>query len=204
MRRHRSRPPWPWRRGGWLAIASRQSGRVHLFDALDPKQLKLLRTVGTGDGPFGAYRPDRFHFQATDTYPGSFVNLALGPQGELAVVEENRLLVFDAQGKPLWSTFGELGNFTSLSYSDPRDLFETSGRKSLRLDEEKGPGARRILGRPDRGGLPRRVRRRRSYVRGIHRDATGTARGAALVIVRFEAAMPGPSERSSATARAAI
>jgi hypothetical protein len=180
-------------RGGWLAIASRQTGRVHLFDALDPKQLRPLRTVGTGDGPFGEYRPDRFHFQAVPTYPGSFVNLALGPQGELAVVEENRLLVFDAQGKLLWSSFGELGNFTSLSYGDPRDLFETSGRKSLRLDEEKGtwtpgtfwdiPIGGDFLGTFAEGG---------QTFGAFIVTPDGQPDGGALVIVRFEGSSARP------------
>jgi Right handed beta helix region len=128
-------------RAGRLAIASRATGKVHLFDAHDPERLTPLMTVGTGDGPFGPYRPDRFHFQAGPGDPGSHVNLALGPKGELAVVEENRLLVFDPSGTPLWSTFGEPGNMTALSFADPRRLFDDEGRKSLRLDEGAGTWA---------------------------------------------------------------
>ena len=50
-------------RDGRLAVASRATGKVHLFDARDPKALKPQGTLGTGDGPFGPYQPDRFLFQ---------------------------------------------------------------------------------------------------------------------------------------------
>jgi hypothetical protein len=124
--------------GGRLAIASRTTGKVHLFDARDPMHLAPLSTVGTGDGPYGPYRSDRFHFQAAASDPGGHVQLATGPKGALAVVEDNRLLVFDPAGKPLWSTFGEPGNMTALSFADPRRLFDREGRKSVRLDEKAG------------------------------------------------------------------
>jgi hypothetical protein len=137
--------------GGRLAIASRKTGKVHLFDARNPKALVPVRTVGSGDGPFGAYRPDRFHFQETPGEPGSHVNLALGPRGELAVVEENRLLFFDPTGMPLWSTFGEPGDMTALSYADPRRLFDSEGRKSLRLDEDAAKWAPEIFWNAPRG-----------------------------------------------------
>ena len=128
-------------RGGRLAIASRKSGKVHIYEARDPKRLVPIATVGTGDGPYGPYQPDRFHFQSAPGEPGSYVNLALGPKGELAVVEENRLLVFGPDGKPLWSTFGEFGNFTALAHDDPERLWDTEGRKSLRLKEKSGTWA---------------------------------------------------------------
>ncbi len=123
-------------RDGRLAVASRKTGMVHLFDARDPNHLKPLRTFGTGDGPFGPFRPDRFLFQSAPGVPGSTVYLALGPKGELAVTDENRLGVFDAEGKLLWSTFGLFGGGMLPAYDAPQQIFEIDGRKSLRLDEK--------------------------------------------------------------------
>src|SRR5207249_3308048 len=122
-------------RDGRLAVASRATGKVHFFDARDPKALVPLGVLGTGDGPFGPYQPDRFLFQQAAGAPGCDVRLALGPAGELAVTDDNRLLVFDRQGKSLWTTFGLFGDACALSFADPGRLFTIDGRKSLRLVE---------------------------------------------------------------------
>ncbi len=121
--------------GGLIAVASRTTGKVHIFDARDPKSLKPLRTVGRGDGPFGAIEPDRFRFQFDRGESPTYVNLAMGPGGMLAACERGRVLVFDGEGKPLWSTFGIFGNGTAPSWGDPTRLFDTDGAKSFRLDE---------------------------------------------------------------------
>ena len=128
-------------RDGRLAVASRATGKVHFFDARDPKRRsKPQGTLGTGDGPFGPYRPDRFLFPArrNANEPGCDVNLALGPEGCSAVTEDNRLLVFDRQGKSLWTTFGLSGDACVVSFADPGRVFTLDGRKSLRLDEGSG------------------------------------------------------------------
>jgi hypothetical protein len=125
-------------RDGRLAVASLATGKVHLFDGSDPKSLKPLTTVGTGDGPFGPFAPDRFAFQSTPGHPGHAPALALGPTGELAVAHGNRLSVFDSSGKGLWHTFGIFGTGGVANASDPGRLFEMEGNWSYRLDGKAG------------------------------------------------------------------
>jgi hypothetical protein len=125
-------------RDGRLAVASRRTGKVHLFDARDPRALVPQATIGTGDGPFGPYQSDRFLFQQAPGAAECDVSLALGPRGELAVTDENRLLVFDAQGQNLWTTFGLLGDACCLSFAEPGRVFTRDGRKSIRLVAASG------------------------------------------------------------------
>ena len=125
-------------REGRLAVASRATGLVHLLDTNDPKTLRPIGKVGTGDGPFGPYQPDRFLFQTSARRPGSAVSLALGPKGELALTDDDRLLVFDREGKCLWSTFGLDGDACVVSFADRGRVFTRDGRKSIRLDERSG------------------------------------------------------------------
>jgi hypothetical protein len=50
--------------GDRLVVASAATGKLHLFDCADPANLKPIKTVGRGDGPYGPLVADRFHFQA--------------------------------------------------------------------------------------------------------------------------------------------
>ncbi len=74
------------------------------------------------------------------------MNLALGPKGELAVVDQNRLLVFDAKGTYLWGTFGLFGNGTAASFSNPMKIYDSDGRRSLLLNDG---GSGTPIWRPD-------------------------------------------------------
>ncbi len=125
-------------RDGRLAVASIVSGKVHLFDCSDPKNLKLLATVGQGDGPYGPFAPDRFGFQRAEDRPGYSPALALGKDGLLAVADRNRLSVFDANGKSLWHTFGIFGVGAVPNYSDRSRFFEFDGNWSYRLNLQNG------------------------------------------------------------------
>ncbi len=119
---------------GRLAIATGAEGLVRVLDVPDPKsKAKSGRTVGRGDGPFGPYLPDRFLFQQAPGAPNSHVALAIGPKGELAVVDQNRLLVFDEAGHHVWGTFGVFGNNTAPSFANPERVYDTDGRRSLLL-----------------------------------------------------------------------
>jgi parallel beta-helix repeat protein len=119
---------------GRLAIATGAEGLVRVLELPDPKaKAKSGWTVGRGDGPFGPYLPDRFLFQQAAGVPYSHVALALGPKGELAVVDQNRLLVFDEKGHHRWGTFGIFGNGTMPSFSDPRRVYDIDGRRSFLL-----------------------------------------------------------------------
>lgn len=107
-------------RDGRLAVASKQTGKVHLFDSSDPTKLKPLNTVGRGDGPDGRILPDRFVFQDG----ASEVCLALGPKHELAVGEEMaRFQVFDRDGKVAWSSFSTGGWAITTSKLTPGRIF---------------------------------------------------------------------------------
>ncbi|MCX7935511.1 MAG: hypothetical protein N3A66_09680, partial [Planctomycetota bacterium] len=93
-------------RHGCLAVASARTGKIHIFDSRDPAALKPLRALGRGDGPDGQVLSDRFWFQNNTMR----VCLALGPQRQLAVAEEEgRLQVFDQAGDLLWSSFSTEG-----------------------------------------------------------------------------------------------
>ncbi len=118
-------------RDGRLAVASRKSGKVHLFDCSDPSELKPLSTLGRGDGPDGLILSDRFWFQW-----GEKVNLALGPNGQVAVGEaEGRLQVFDREGNLIWWSFSIWGAGAAPSRLTPGRVF--SGPFTMLLDGEK-------------------------------------------------------------------
>jgi hypothetical protein len=120
---------------GRLAIATRVDGKVHILELPDPRvRATSERAVGRGDGPFGPFLPDRFLFQRAESQPDGPAAVALGPGGELAVADHGRVLVFDAQGKPTWNTFGVFGNGTAPSFADPGRVFDTGGRRTLLLE----------------------------------------------------------------------
>jgi hypothetical protein len=122
---------------GRMAVASQGTGKIYLFDYTNPGSLRPLGSIGRGDGPFGAWAPDRFTFQRTKDYPGANPSMALGPKGELAVGDGLRILVFDAHGKALWQSFGVFGNGTIPSYATTPRCFDVSGW-SMAFDLDAG------------------------------------------------------------------
>lgn len=125
-------------RNGRMAIASGTAGKIYLLDCSDPHNLKVVSSIGAGDGPFGAFAPDRFLFQSAPGRPAGSPSLALGPNGDLAIGDGNRLIVFDANGKNLWYTFGVFGNGTVPSYGTISRRFDTGGEWSMALDLKAG------------------------------------------------------------------
>ena len=121
-------------RDGRLAVASRDTGKVHLFDVSDPRQLKALGTVGRGDGPYGEILPDRFRFQHAPGNENSAVYLALGPKNVLVVADLNRILLFDGGGKLLWSDFGSWGGGFVPSNTVIGRIWDPSFSQSFRVD----------------------------------------------------------------------
>jgi len=136
--------------GGKLAVASSATGKIHIFDAHDPANLQPLRTVGTGDSPFGPFAPDRFLFkrvpEGRSYEEDETVDVALSAQGELAVADFTRFIYFDAQGHAKWYTFGIFGNRTEPSYSTGhRRMWEPMFRWSFLLDDATGQWAPEAL-----------------------------------------------------------
>ncbi len=129
-------------RDGKLTIASAKTGQVHIFDASDPQNLKPLREVGRGDGPYGESLPDRFAFQKPDGPhdPGFLkTSVALDAAGRLAVTEILRVLAFDANGKSLWHTIGVFGNQSLPSHAtQQRRFWDTGAEYSFLLNEKDG------------------------------------------------------------------
>ena len=113
---------------GRLAVWSKATRKVSVFDCSDPAKLALLHAIGTGDDGFGPIVPERFWEPAS---------LAVGPAGELAVTDAPRLLVFDASGKPLAQSLGMWGQQISAGQfagDDRMHFFNAGGRYSIALD----------------------------------------------------------------------
>ncbi len=94
---------------GRMAIASADTGKVHVFDCSNPAQLKPLFTIGTGEDPIGLIQPDRFEFKDSKLggLPCRCSNLAVGPKGEIAVLHNTRLAMFDPAGKLVRDTWAD-------------------------------------------------------------------------------------------------
>ena len=122
---------------GRMAVSSQSKGKIFLFDCSDPQALKPLGSIGTGDGPYGAFAPDRFTFQNSPNRVGLAPSMAMGPKGELAIGDGIRILVFDANGKSLWYSLGIFGNGTIPSFGvTPRRFDGTDW--SFALDLKNG------------------------------------------------------------------
>ncbi len=124
---------------GRLAVWSKSARTVSVFDSTNPDALKLLHAIGTGGSGYGPILPDRFWAPSS---------LALGPAGELAVVDAPRLLVFDAAGKPLAQSLGMWGQQISagqFANDDRMHFFNQGGHYSIALDAKNrtwSPGVR--------------------------------------------------------------
>ncbi len=122
---------------GRMAVASQSQGKIFFFDCSGPAVLKPLGSIGTGDGPYGAFAPDRFTFQRGPGHPGGSPSMALSSSGLLAVGDGIRILVFNVNGKSLWYSFGIFGNGTTPSYGvTPRRFDNTDW--SMALDLKNG------------------------------------------------------------------
>jgi parallel beta-helix repeat protein len=118
---------------GRLAVLSTQTGKIHLFDVSNPAHLKPLSTLGTGDGPYGAMRPDRFWFQNTDEKR----DVALSPDGHLAVVDGVRISYWSPGGKLLKRGLGFWGQHLSygrFAGDAGMRFWNIDGRWSMKLD----------------------------------------------------------------------
>jgi len=126
---------------GLLAILSPSTGKIHVFDASDPPHLKPLRTIGTGDGPYGQQKPDRFWFQDDGTGKTHKTNVAINSRGEVAVVDDVRVSFWGAdgtlkrQGMGFWGQHNYDGKFAG--DTDVR-FWGISGEYSIKMDSKTG------------------------------------------------------------------
>ncbi|MGA2065965.1 MAG: NosD domain-containing protein [Thermoguttaceae bacterium] len=129
--------------GDRLAVASGATGKIHIFDIRDAGRPALLRTLGRGDGPFGRWLPDRFHFQSHPLNTNhANVALALGDDGSVAVRDASgRLVTFGPDGRPLHDGVAQWGNDPLIvRFAGDRMLrvFDTSGCVSYFIDPASG------------------------------------------------------------------
>jgi hypothetical protein len=113
---------------GRLAVWSKSARQISIFDCVNPNKLTLLHTVGTGGPSNGPILPERFWAPTS---------LAMGPGGELAVIDAPRLLVFDAAGKPMAQSLGMWGQQISagqFANDDRMHFFNLGGRYSIAID----------------------------------------------------------------------
>ena len=121
---------------GRLAALSPATGKIHVFDLSDPGHLKPIQTIGTGDGPYGPQKPDRFWFQASDRKPAK-MHVAINSKGEVAVVDAPRISFWGAdgslkkQGLGFWGQHNYLGRFAG--DTDVR-IWGINGDYSIKMD----------------------------------------------------------------------
>jgi len=95
--------------GNRMAVAGAKTGKVYLFTIDNPQAPVLVKTLGSGDGPYGPYAPTRFRFQAFRGTAASNCVLALTDDGKLAVFDRY-VTIFAADGTLLHSSFSQFGN----------------------------------------------------------------------------------------------
>ena len=129
---------------GRLAVLSPETGKVHLFDCRDPANLKPLHTIGTGDGPGGPQRPDRFWFQRGAVTPlsgNAKSSVSVNSAGDVAVIDGPRVTFWSAagtlrrQGLGFWGQHLYAGRFL---HDGDVCLFGISGDYSILMDSRQG------------------------------------------------------------------
>ncbi len=123
---------------GRLAVLSPKTGKVQIYDASDPANLKLVQEIGSGDGPFGPQKPERFWFQQSNL-PASKMHVALNSRGEVAVVDDIRVSFWSADGKlkkqglGFWGQHNLLGRFAG--DTDVR-IWGIDGRYNIKMNSK--------------------------------------------------------------------
>lgn len=129
--------------GNQLAIASGADGKIHFFDCAKPDAPRATKTLGRGDGPFGPILPDRFYFQSHRYNDADYgVVLDFDAKGDLAVRDYyNRTIIFDASGKPQFTTFAQFGNWPVQAFfadDTATRFFDSNGSVSWFIDAKAG------------------------------------------------------------------
>jgi nitrous oxidase accessory protein NosD len=169
-----------------LAVYSAKANTIAVFDASDPANLKPIRTIGKGGDGYGPIEGDRFW---------GVKAMAWSAQGELAVVDGIRTVLFAADGSVkrhhmgMWGQGISCGTFAG---DDRMHFFNIGGGYSIILDAKKRrwePGTRwrytMELGNPyfvfPAGGktyglFPQTVKGEGEYLGVVRMEADGTGR----------------------------
>ena len=103
---------------------------------------KAVRTIGTGDGPYGPIQTDRFHFQTAqaDAWPGHS-KVALDAQGAVGVTDVYGVKLFNWEGAPkrdfsgIWGQYIEAGAWRP---GEALELIDLVSMRTMKLDEKTG------------------------------------------------------------------
>jgi len=132
-------------RNGRLAYLSRQSGKIGVLDVTRPESPAPLREIGTGDGPYGRIQADRFWFQKakgqTPGQPEPKINVAINSRGDVAVIDQCRVLFWGADGKLIREGLGMWGQHLTrgkVAGDDRLHLWSVNGDYDIALDAKSG------------------------------------------------------------------
>ena len=130
---------------GRMAVLSPVTGKIHLFDCSDPAHLQPLRTIGSGDGPYGPMRRDRFWFQQANNRtrePKMWV--ALNSKEEAMVVDSQRISFWTADGKLKRQGMGFWGQhilYGKFAGDTNVRMWGIGGDYSMKMDSKHGQWA---------------------------------------------------------------
>lgn len=129
--------------GDRLAVASAATGQIHLFDLANSAAPTPAKTLGRGDGPYGKWLPDRFHFQAHPRNLGrGNVAVALAADGSVTVRDASaRVVSFDPSGHAVHDGFAVWGGdpfFAPFAGGSGLLAFDSNASVSYRLDPQSG------------------------------------------------------------------
>ncbi|HEY3324184.1 MAG TPA: right-handed parallel beta-helix repeat-containing protein [Planctomycetota bacterium] len=128
--------------GDRLAVASAETGKIHIFDITAGDKLTPVKTLGRGDGPFGPWLPDRFHFQSHALNRNyAHVAISLHENGSIALRDSSaRVVVFGPDGKCIHDGFAVWGGDPVLvRFADGKLRgFDSNGAASYVLDASGG------------------------------------------------------------------
>ncbi len=136
-------------RNGRLAVLSTTTGKIHILDVSNLDSIKKVRDIGTGDGPGGMQKPDRFWFQQGAQQPigpqlstGTIkYSVSINSIGEVVVVDGPRISFWNVDGSLRKQGSGFWGQHLYAARWAPGEdicLFGVSGDYSMRMDCRKG------------------------------------------------------------------
>ncbi|MCL2701421.1 MAG: right-handed parallel beta-helix repeat-containing protein [Phycisphaerae bacterium] len=124
---------------GRLTLYTPLTNTVTVYEIVNGKEFKLLRTIGVGGEGYGKIQGDKFWSPS---------RLALGKDGQLLVIDAPRTMLFDAEGKLVRQMLGMWGQaigYGLFAGDDRMHFFNINGEYDIILDAKKQtwePGTR--------------------------------------------------------------